>query len=107
MVDIKSILHNIKNGITPPEDDIDPIEADARDRVTTDKYLRSLRRQYRRELEAEEKDNLKEELARRAQEREREYLWGVREETPNEKARRKKRREPQKETEFLSAWSLK
>jgi len=105
MPDIKRILRNIKSGLTPEQEDTDPIRADATDRVTTDKYLRSLRRQYRVEQETNEKDALKMELARIEKEKERKYLWGFVNEPSHSKPPRKKR-VPPRQASFLSRSSL-
>jgi hypothetical protein len=49
------------------------------DDVTRDKYLRSLRRQRRVQLEEIEKEKLKNEIAEFNKARMRKYLWGIKE----------------------------
>lgn len=47
------------------------------DDVTRDRYLRSLRRQRRVQIEEIEKEQLKREIAEFNKERSRKYLWGM------------------------------
>lgn len=106
MADIKRVLSNIKDGLTHEPEQVDPIEADARDRVTTDKYLRSLRRQYRVEQERVEKEQLKRELARIEKKKERKYLWGFKDEDDDGYGPSRARRQPPRKATYLSKMSL-
>lgn len=49
------------------------------DDVTRDKYLRSLRRQRRVQMEELEKERLKRDITEFNKERARKYLWGIKE----------------------------
>lgn len=111
MADLQRVLRTIKNNLSHEREEVDPLEADARDRVTTDKYLRSLRRQYRVEQERVEKEQLKKELARIEKEKERKYLWGFsdgQEDHGGGRSRRgKKRAPPARKASYLSGMNLK
>lgn len=76
------IMRKLGGAFVPPDDDVDPAEAEQRDYVTKDRYLRSLRREYRqRVLEPAEKEKLKAAIEEQQRTDERANLWGVKEES--------------------------
>lgn len=68
---IEKLLNLLKNIGNREEKDELP------DDVTRDRYLRSLRRERRMQLEEVEKEQLKKQIAEFKKERERKYLWGI------------------------------
>jgi hypothetical protein len=73
---IKEIWEKVKENIDFGGSSDDPRE-DIPDDMTTDKYLRSLRRERRLQYEEMEKQQLKKDIEEYYKDKQRKYLWGL------------------------------
>lgn len=70
---VREFLDSVKEKLSPEEGD------ELQDDETRDKYLRSLRRQRRIQMEEVEKEQLKKDIHEYSKARDQKYLWGVKE----------------------------